>query len=282
MALAERHAFLHELLVLNDETRTYLEALPALRVDSGSRKEQADVVAREFEAAVECGDEGIMVKRASAPYAVDGKRGLDWLKIKPDYAEQGCEMIDCAIVGAFEGTGARLHRFRYSHFLLAVPGLERWKPEDGRNDDQGRPLPMTMVTFSKVGTGMSHEDLTVINKVCMGGRTGEGGGGGGGAGGGGGWGVGARHPREALSLGWPLSLLHPRTQRSTRRPEHRDHFCNCGAHSPRQAAQLLWDLGTHSEFVEGGAGEEGLPPPPPLTPYPAFLHTPPPTGRRGA
>jgi DNA ligase 4 len=96
------------------------------------------------------GDEGLIIKKAGSTYTLTSRnnRTKDWLKIKPEYADGGSYDLDCAIVAAYRGTGARRNEARqFSHFLLAV------RSDDGTVDADGEEVPNKMLTFAKVGTG---------------------------------------------------------------------------------------------------------------------------------
>ena len=107
------------------------------------------------------GDEGLMIKTASSPYAVTGERSKQWRKIKPEYGDDRTSLIDCAIIAGYRGSGSRLDEARYpfSRFLVAVPS------SDTREDPHtGELVPMQMFTFARVGTGYKYDELEELNQ----------------------------------------------------------------------------------------------------------------------
>ena len=118
------------------ERRKLLEG--ALRDHVTGQFLAADVAAAEavYDAALDLGHEGVMVKVLDAPYT-PGVRGRLWVKVKP-----GVETLDLAVIGAEWGEGRRAGTF--GSFLLAV-------------QDQGRFLPV-----GKVATGINDETLAEL------------------------------------------------------------------------------------------------------------------------
>lgn len=104
-----------------------------------------------------------MLKRASSRYSIGDTRSRDWVKIKPEYGDDQTQTIDCAIVGGYRGSGARLNEaMPYSHFLLAVPGDEE---EDAEDPSTGELVPRVIYTFARVGSGYSYEELEKLNRI---------------------------------------------------------------------------------------------------------------------
>ncbi len=83
-----------------------------------------DEVAGIYEEAIAAGHEGVMLKSPDSPYA-PGKRGKNWLKIKPVM-----ETLDLVVIGARWGEGRRATFL--GSFRLASPD-----PETGRLEDVG-------------------------------------------------------------------------------------------------------------------------------------------------
>ncbi|HPE63963.1 MAG TPA: ATP-dependent DNA ligase [Methanothrix sp.] len=83
-----------------------------------------DEVAGIYEDAIAAGHEGVMLKSPDSPYA-PGKRGKNWLKIKPVM-----ETLDLVVIGARWGEGRRATFL--GSFRLASPD-----PETGRLEDVG-------------------------------------------------------------------------------------------------------------------------------------------------
>ncbi len=90
---------------------------------------------KEFEAeALADGHEGLMLKNPASEFSA-GKRGQNWLKVKPDV-----ETLDCVVVGGEFGEGRRAGVI--GSYLLAVHG------DDGK-----------LKTIGKVATGITDEML---------------------------------------------------------------------------------------------------------------------------
>ncbi|MDD1663908.1 MAG: ATP-dependent DNA ligase [Methanomicrobiales archaeon] len=89
-----------------------------------------------YNAALDAGHEGIMVKELDSRYQ-PGVRGKHWIKVKPEV-----DTLDLAVVGGEWGEGRRAHFF--GSFLLAC-------------QDRGR-----LLAVGKVATGISDEMLATI------------------------------------------------------------------------------------------------------------------------
>ena len=89
-----------------------------------------------YQAALDGGHEGVMLKVLSSPYT-PGQRGRNWIKIKPEV-----DTLDLAVIGAEWGEGKRAHVF--GSFLLAC-------------QSEGE-----LVAISRVATGFSDDQLTEV------------------------------------------------------------------------------------------------------------------------
>jgi DNA ligase-1 len=94
------------------------------------------VIEQTYQAALDAGHEGLMLKVLSSPYS-PGQRGKNWIKIKPEV-----DTLDLAVIGAEWGEGKRAHVF--GSFLVAC-------------QDQGKLIPL-----SRVATGFSDEQLAEV------------------------------------------------------------------------------------------------------------------------
>ncbi|MCX6691896.1 MAG: ATP-dependent DNA ligase, partial [Methanoregula sp.] len=97
------------------------------------------VIGQQYQAALDAGHEGIMLKVLSSPYT-PGQRGKNWIKIKPEV-----DTLDLAVIGAEWGEGKRAHVF--GSFLVAC-------------QDQGKLVPL-----SRVATGFSDEQLAEVYEL---------------------------------------------------------------------------------------------------------------------
>jgi DNA ligase-1 len=98
-----------------------------------------NVIGQQYQAALDAGHEGIMLKVLSSPYS-PGQRGKNWIKIKPEV-----DTLDLAVIGAEWGEGKRAHVF--GSFLVAC-------------QDQGKLVPL-----SRVATGFSDEQLADVYEL---------------------------------------------------------------------------------------------------------------------
>jgi len=121
------------------ERRKKLEEIVTLylapQIVSGDQQE----IEKTYQAALDAGHEGIMIKVPSSPYT-PGQRGKNWIKIKPEV-----DTLDLAVIGAEWGEGKRAHVF--GSFLLAC-------------QDQGKLLPL-----SRVATGFSDDQLAEVYEL---------------------------------------------------------------------------------------------------------------------
>jgi DNA ligase-1 len=94
-----------------------------------------------FEEVKNEGLEGLMAKKASAPYQA-GIRNHNWVKYKVGMRSDLADTIDCVVMGYYKGQGKRT-KFGLGAFLVGIPR----KKEDN----------LEYVTVSKIGTGLSDD-----------------------------------------------------------------------------------------------------------------------------
>ena len=113
-------------------------------------------------ARIERQEEGLVLKDLESRW-VPGERDKKWVKLKPDYLPT--EDLDVVVVGGFKGTGA-LRGGKIAEYLVGIVeapkavGDERDPLGDERDPlgDEGTKtpgFPTRVISFSKVGTGMS-------------------------------------------------------------------------------------------------------------------------------
>ena len=113
-------------------------------------------------ARIERQEEGLVLKDLESRW-VPGERDKKWVKLKPEYLPT--EDLDVVVVGGFKGTGT-LRGGKIAEYLVGIVEAPRRRGDgdgDGDGDDGIRefgddappPLPSRVLTFSKVGTGMS-------------------------------------------------------------------------------------------------------------------------------
>jgi len=115
------------------ERRKRLETAVSRHIAPQLVSDDPAVVSNFYDASLDAGHEGIMIKVPASPYT-PGMRGKNWMKVKPEV-----DTLDLAVVGAEWGEGKRAHYF--GTFLLAC-------------QDEGE-----LITLSKVATGFTDEQL---------------------------------------------------------------------------------------------------------------------------
>jgi DNA ligase-1 len=137
--------YIFDILVLDGETlidlpfrerRKRLEEALGAHIAPQRVSEDPAALEEFYNAALDAGHEGIMVKDLESRYQ-PGVRGKHWIKVKPEV-----DTLDLAVIGGEWGEGRRAHLF--GSFLLAC-------------QDRGGLLPV-----GKVATGITDEMLVVI------------------------------------------------------------------------------------------------------------------------
>jgi DNA ligase-1 len=121
------------------ERRKKLESALKFFIAPQLVSDDPNIIGQQYQAALDAGHEGIMLKVLSSPYS-PGQRGKNWIKIKPEV-----DTLDLAVIGAEWGEGKRAHVF--GSFLVAC-------------QDQGKPVPL-----SRVATGFSDEQLAEVYEL---------------------------------------------------------------------------------------------------------------------
>ncbi|CAA0821456.1 DNA ligase 4 [Striga hermonthica] len=106
-----------------------------------------DSVERFFKETIENRDEGIVLKDLGSKWEPSDRSGK-WLKLKPDYIRAGSD-LDVLIIGGYYGSGRR--GGEVAQFLVGL--AERQAPNA---------FPRRFVSFCRVGTGLSDEELNVL------------------------------------------------------------------------------------------------------------------------
>ncbi|OQS05575.1 DNA ligase [Thraustotheca clavata] len=116
--------------------------------------ERHERVMADIDKRLSAGYEGLILKDATSHYMCGevGRKSQRWIKLKPDYAGM-TRQLDVIVIGGYYGSGSR-RGGAVSHFLLGV--LERPLSE---ND-----FSVPVVSFCKVGTGYSMEELDALRK----------------------------------------------------------------------------------------------------------------------
>ncbi|CAJ1975847.1 unnamed protein product [Sphenostylis stenocarpa] len=109
--------------------------------------QNVDEVERFFKETIENRDEGIVLKDRSSKWEPSDRSGK-WLKLKPEYIQAGSD-LDVLIIGGYYGSGRR--GGQVAQFLVGL--AERPSPNTH---------PKRFISFCRVGTGLSDEELDVI------------------------------------------------------------------------------------------------------------------------
>eukprot|EP00039_Didymoeca_costata_P013649 m.211217 g.211217 ORF g.211217 m.211217 type:complete len:956 (-) comp15833_c0_seq2:4120-6987(-) len=106
-------------------------------------------------------EEGIVLKASTSYYELDTRAGGGWWKWKPEYVDSLSDHLDLLVVGGYYSKGSRGKSIMsvgssdaITGFMLAVP--DTFDPDTGE--------PKTWVSFCKVGTGYTYEQLVELNK----------------------------------------------------------------------------------------------------------------------
>ncbi|XP_039131950.1 DNA ligase 4 [Dioscorea cayenensis subsp. rotundata] len=105
-----------------------------------------DDVEKFFKQTVENRDEGVVLKDLGSKWE-PGDRSGKWLKLKPDYIHAGAD-LDALIIGGYFGSGR--HGGEVAQFLVGL----------AEQSDSG--YPKRFVSFCRVGTGLSDEELDAL------------------------------------------------------------------------------------------------------------------------
>ncbi|KAI3386955.1 hypothetical protein SNEBB_004140 [Seison nebaliae] len=153
--------FVFDILLLNDVVltrRTLKERMIILSdnlekkhnwleiMDHSRCKSAVEVIDELNRKVVDCGEEGLMLKKPESEYKPNGRQSCGWYKLKPDYLASINDDLDLVIIGGYRGSGRR--KQLVSHFLLAI------------YDD----LNKIYLSFAKVGTGYSLDELKMMNE----------------------------------------------------------------------------------------------------------------------
>lgn len=95
--------------------------------------------------------EGLVLKNPRSSYSLNG-RNDDWIKVKPDYMDEGGVDFDCVVIGGYFGSGRRGGQL--SSFLCGLRATE--------NDIRAGANPEKCYSFCKVGGGFRVEDFADI------------------------------------------------------------------------------------------------------------------------
>ncbi len=117
-----------------------------LRVDDHEVTTDPEVIRVLHEKYLKMNLEGVVIKRASAPY-VSGRTGWNWVKMKEVEGTRGklSDTLDCVIMGFTTGKGKRVD-FGVGQFLAGIVDGDTFK------------------TITKVGTGLTDEQFRELNK----------------------------------------------------------------------------------------------------------------------
>jgi DNA ligase-1 len=119
-----------------------------IEVDDHIETEEFEKLEEYFEMAKSQGLEGIVVKTPNDHYQA-GARSYSWIKYKTADQKLLSDSVDCVILGYYHGRGVR-SKFGIGGFLVGVYDKDR----------------NVYKTISKIGTGLTEEDLIFLKKEC--------------------------------------------------------------------------------------------------------------------
>jgi DNA ligase-1 len=153
--------FVFDLLYLNGESvahkplserRKLLSSIiktgNVIEVDDHLETTEFEKLEEYFEIAKNKGLEGIVVKTPEDPYQA-GARSYSWIKYKTADQKLLSDTVDCVVLGYYHGKGVR-SKFGIGGFLAGV------------FDDKSN----TFKTVSKIGTGLTEDDLKALKVAC--------------------------------------------------------------------------------------------------------------------
>ncbi len=116
-----------------------------LKVDEHTVTTDPEVIRRLHQKYLKMNLEGVVVKRANAPY-VSGRTGWNWVKMKEVEGTRGklSDTVDCVVMGYTTGKGKRVG-FGVGQFLAGIKDGDIFK------------------TITKVGTGLTDEQFKELN-----------------------------------------------------------------------------------------------------------------------
>ncbi|GHJ87568.1 hypothetical protein NliqN6_3970 [Naganishia liquefaciens] len=128
------------------EPRVFRPVLGRLELaDVWEGKDASDIKDR-LEWVMENRGEGLVIKNPVAAYELNG-RSEQWIKVKPEYADELGENMDVSVLGGWWGKGARGGKIASLLFGLRIEN------EKKNEDDQP-----TFATFGRAGGGLSYAD----------------------------------------------------------------------------------------------------------------------------
>ena len=136
----ERRALLESVLKHVDDDR--IQLIDEKDIHSAS------VLEEYFVHEIECGLEGLVVKKIDAPYQA-GKRNFNWIKLKYEASSKLEDTIDVVILGYYPGKGKRA-KMGIGAFLVGI----------------FNPAKDCFETVAKVGTGLSDVQWSELKKMC--------------------------------------------------------------------------------------------------------------------
>ncbi|HJY98354.1 MAG TPA: ATP-dependent DNA ligase, partial [Patescibacteria group bacterium] len=130
-----------------------------LKIDESTITQDPGEIKRLHEKYLKMGLEGVVVKKAGAPY-VSGRTGWNWVKMKEAEGRTGklSDTVDCVIMGYSTGKGKRVG-FGMGQFLAGIKDGDLYK------------------TVTKVGTGLTDEQFRELKarlkEIAVGKKPGE-------------------------------------------------------------------------------------------------------------
>ncbi|RSH81465.1 DNA ligase (ATP) [Saitozyma podzolica] len=148
--LSERKRLLRSNRILRDDLENFKGRIEFAEESKGKTGKD---IRNMLERILETKGEGVVVKRPESVYQTNA-RSADWVKVKPEYADQMGENLDLLVLGGWWGKGGRTGKISVLLCGLRVP-----------QEDDGSGETPQFTSFVKIGSGMSYTDYEwIMNK----------------------------------------------------------------------------------------------------------------------
>jgi DNA ligase-4 len=125
----------------------------------GSTGEDVD---REYQAAMDNREEGIIVKSLQSVYIPGSRKKDAWLKLKPDYVDGNADDLDVVMIGGAYGSGKNGGRLADYIVGVKTDDTVKCREDDGMGNVVENEYPV-FKTFCRVGGGFSDRERVDLN-----------------------------------------------------------------------------------------------------------------------
>ncbi|GFZ52023.1 DNA ligase 4 [Saitozyma sp. JCM 24511] len=148
--LSERKRLLRSNRIFRDDLENFKGRIEFAEESKGKTGKD---IRNMLERILETKGEGVVVKKPDSVYQTNA-RSADWVKVKPEYADQMGENLDLLVLGGWWGKGGRTGKISVLLCGLRVP-----------QEDDGSGETPQFTSFVKIGSGMSYTDYEwIMNK----------------------------------------------------------------------------------------------------------------------